>query len=861
MNYENTSLWQNTLGIQDNGPIDHLRDSYKTFRLYMTGLLEEVRKDFPNLTIHSIDHADGLWRIANLIIGEKYPLNPLEGFILGCSFLVHDSVLSYKAFGGKDALRNTLEWRDYYQEIVGSEFDSEEGKKRIDFKVIRQLHASRCKDILSQKIDALDGNSYYLLTDDELRIHYGGLIGSIAASHHWETDQLRELPTQVNALANYPVDWTIHPLKLACILRCADAAAIDSGRAPDHLFRLLQLNGVSKDHWMAQNSLAIGLDNDNPSRLLISSTNDFEEKHFSAWNVAFDAVGVIETELAKSQELLPKHEQFQVNSVAGAKSRKALSNYIRTNGWEPSDVNVHISDVAKLITTLGGKELYGQEDHLLIVLRELIQNARDAIYARRLLEGEDNYVGKIQIKVSHTINGIELSVTDNGVGMSLDTISHSLLNFGNSFWHEDAVNNEFPGLKSAGFQSVGKYGIGFFSVFMVSKSVVVETRKYRDGLDNAHLVKFPSGLTLAPIFAKHTSSSTAYSTRVTLTLDDKYCEWPAEYEVKRNLMNSTNFMVPFSAMLGTLVAGLDVDVYYQEFEAESKLIHQRIDSPLLDKKVWLRSLSLADYQDDKALDVFIENNYKRLQFIYDNQNRIVGLAAIGTRFLPYQDFLGGSTVGGLLTGFHSRTGEYWIGILEKYPGGAKRNGSELKAPEQKIRDWVNNQVNTLETEAINDNQLRFRLQLAMQYFKTDPQKIAFAFCIIRDETFVQIGLSMDVLVNQLVKGKKLIFIDSDFISKKENEGHGDSYMDANQIATLLQPAEILYLPLMNSGFLTYKLVDGIPVKNYGFIDCLYRTAEDMGYKLNFSYRNNYAINNLGFKERALVIEIKENDVS
>ena len=59
---------------------------------------------------------------------------------------------------------------------------------------------------------------------------------------------------------------------------------------------------------------------------------------------------------------------------------------------------------------------------------------------------------------------------------------------------------------------------------------------------------------------------------------------------------------------------------------------------------------------------------------------------------------------------------------------------------------------------------------------------------------------------------------------------------------------------MNSGFLSYKLKDGVPEKNNGFIDCLYRVADSMGYKLCFSYRPNYITNNLGMNERALVIE-------
>ena len=155
--------------------------------------------------------------------------------------------------------------------------------------------------------------------------------------------------------------------------------------------------------------------------------------------------------------------------------------------------------------------------------------------------------------------------------------------------------------------------------------------------------------------------------------------------------------------------------------------------------------------------------------------------------------------------------------------------------------------------------MRFRLQLALHYFKTDPKSIAVAFCIINDKALQQMIVSLDVLVQFLAQGKKLLFIDSDFVSKKKNEGHGDSYLNPTQIAQLLQPNEILYMPLMNSGFLSYKLIDDVPVNDYGFIDCLYRMASDMGCQLIFSYRNDFAKNNFGMSERALVMEVKKTE--
>ena len=112
---------------------------------------------------------------------------------------------------------------------------------------------------------------------------------------------------------------------------------------------------------------------------------------------------------------------------------------------------------------------------------------------------------------------------------------------------------------------------------------------------------------------------------------------------------------------------------------------------------------------------------------------------------------------------------------------------------------------------------------------------------------------LDELVNLLAQGKKLIFVEAVF-SNKENEGHGDPYMEVSHVAPLLHQDEILYVPLMNSGFISYKLEGGVPKNDYGFIDCLHRLSSEMGYKLKYTYRDNFAINKIGINERALVIE-------
>lgn len=99
MLYQNTSLLKRTLGKKDN-TTDPFRISFEKARENAMFLLDKIRIDFPNLTVHDITHVDSLWNVADTIIGDKYEINPLEGYILGIAFLIHDAALSYEAIGG-----------------------------------------------------------------------------------------------------------------------------------------------------------------------------------------------------------------------------------------------------------------------------------------------------------------------------------------------------------------------------------------------------------------------------------------------------------------------------------------------------------------------------------------------------------------------------------------------------------------------------------------------------------------------------------------------------------------------------------------------------------------------------------------
>lgn len=87
--YKRTTLWRKSLGSLEEPyatSIERLRVAYLQFREKAAQLTDQIHKSLPNLTVHGLTHLDALWETADLIAGPDYPLNPMEGFVLGGPF-------------------------------------------------------------------------------------------------------------------------------------------------------------------------------------------------------------------------------------------------------------------------------------------------------------------------------------------------------------------------------------------------------------------------------------------------------------------------------------------------------------------------------------------------------------------------------------------------------------------------------------------------------------------------------------------------------------------------------------------------------------------------------------------------------
>jgi hypothetical protein len=115
--YERSTLWRAAFSKKKSDPDQRdrqaLAEAYRQLRERAGDLVGEIHAVLPQLTVHDLTHADTLWDVASEICGPKYKLNPLEAFVLGAAFLLHDAGMALAAYpDGLSDLKSSPEYRD-----------------------------------------------------------------------------------------------------------------------------------------------------------------------------------------------------------------------------------------------------------------------------------------------------------------------------------------------------------------------------------------------------------------------------------------------------------------------------------------------------------------------------------------------------------------------------------------------------------------------------------------------------------------------------------------------------------------------------------------------------------------------------
>lgn len=218
--------------------------------------------------------------------------------------------------------------------------------------------------------------------------------------------------------------------------------------------------------------------------------------------------------------------------------------------------------------------LYSEKD---IFIRELVSNANDAIVKFEKLvnlgeaENDGNEVFKIEVKVDKENKTI--SISDNGIGMTADEVKKYINQIAFS-GAKDFIEKYKDKAEEA--QIIGHFGLGFYSAFMVSDKVRIDTLSY---IPDSEAVAWESDGSTE--YQMGPSERNSRGTTITLYVSEDAAEYLEHYRLRENLIRFFKFL-PHEIYLTDEVQQRNEDKKEDENKEAPKPINNT--NPLWNKK-------------------------------------------------------------------------------------------------------------------------------------------------------------------------------------------------------------------------------------------------------------------------------------
>lgn len=235
---------------------------------------------------------------------------------------------------------------------------------------------------------------------------------------------------------------------------------------------------------------------------------------------------------------------------------------------QKGSISIHTENIFPIIK----KWLYSDKD---IFIRELISNGCDAVNKYKKLislgEAKGNADESYKIKVSIDKENLALIFEDNGIGMTAEEVEKYINQV--AFSGAEDFFNTYKDKMNEENDIIGHFGLGFYSSFMVSKKVQIDTLSYKE---NATPVRWVSEDGLEFELTQSDNRETR-GTTITLFLADDSKEFLEEYIV-RNIIDKYCSFLP-------------VDIYLETIKTEETKEDEVVDTtPINDTNpLWLKA--------------------------------------------------------------------------------------------------------------------------------------------------------------------------------------------------------------------------------------------------------------------------------
>jgi hypothetical protein len=433
------------------------------------GLLLLVRDTFPTYTLHDARHAENVTRLIGELLGDRVDdLTDLETAMLILAAWYHDVGMVYDkaeiaGIGQDEQFAAYL--KDHPQAFVAVHENGGEPPPEVIEAYLRSCHADRV---------------YVHLERDSLHLRWGGRIpiikplGELCRSHNLSVEVLR------GAEFDKPVFGACDLRLCALLLRLADILDFDTSRSPDAVYTHLGLDRRATRQTAAS---------DREWRKHLASRGfTFPAQRSTAYSLTFVAapdrpsveydirqfLDTIEDELRRGRQLLDMcSPRWRGLVLPGSVDR----HNIVSDGYTYGEFRFEL-DRSAILDMFVGERLY--EDQLTLI-RELLQNAMDAVRLRIHLHGEQK-AAKIEVNCWEDDAGfIWLRIDDPGIGMDEEAIHEYFLRVGRSYYRSPELAADLLRHSASGrrFGAISQFGIGVLSCFIVGDRVEVSTRRIR----------------------------------------------------------------------------------------------------------------------------------------------------------------------------------------------------------------------------------------------------------------------------------------------------------------------------------------------------------------------------------------------
>ncbi|MDD9177239.1 MULTISPECIES: HD domain-containing protein [Aliivibrio] len=473
--------------------------SLKDIKSNIETMLNHIGREgvFSEYTKHDITHVNSMLSLVDIIVPSSTfdRLTSAECLMITLSIYFHDigMLVTSEEYNSRNTNHEYLEFKGRFEndniDIVNT-ISSDKKDDYIFQEFIRANHAKRVKNWIyeSNKLGEHGNVSSQIIAEMLRNIPqaFKRDLALICESHN--LDDIKDVSKYKPDAQYSQVDCSkVNVQYCAIVLRTCDLLNITNDRAPTLEMRLISpKNAISKREWLKHNSINVirakskvnihgNIDNSiQPDTFEVSALFESDDGFFSLMSY----LEYTKSQLKQSHNICKK-----TNTVYSVDFEFPWvdidDSSIETNGFSREQL-LFTLDQTKILDLLIGHTLYNDSS---VVVRELIQNSLDACSLKSFVNKKNNsHAYKANIKIEAESDFKNISITDNGIGMTLDVIKNYLLTVGSSRYQDkEFIKNH------QGFTAISRFGIGLLTCFMIADDLDIITKTEES--DNGILIK------------------------------------------------------------------------------------------------------------------------------------------------------------------------------------------------------------------------------------------------------------------------------------------------------------------------------------------------------------------------------------